>query len=58
MTIEQIVNRYRSTEAKLPLDIRLLRLSAMWEVLLEEKLKVSKDDIDESEQNKANFLDE
>jgi len=51
MTIEQILDRYRSTEAKLPLDLRWLRLSAMWEVLLEEKLKVSKDDIDASKKN-------
>lgn len=51
MAIEQILARYRSTESQLSIELRWLRLSVMWEVLLEEKLKVSKDDIDGSEQN-------
>lgn len=51
MPIKHVLERYRKVERQLPLELRWLRLSVMWEVFLDEKMPEGKFDSKQNEQN-------
>ena len=51
MPIKQVLERYRKVDGQLPLELRWLRLSVMWEVFLDEKMPEGKFDSKQNEQN-------
>ena len=51
MPIKNVLDKYCKVECQLPLELRWLRLSVMWEVFLDEKMPEGKYDSKQNEQN-------